>query len=366
MDSLYTPMQEAHRLFLLEVGCSPESVLAEAAEKTGRSAKRASLFNQHDLTTPEGLRKILHIVQSERPLNVWISTECGPFSPIQNLNQRTEQQKKDLENKQREARKQHIGGLVVAYYARQQGSHVHWEWSRKCRAWKWDLIGRWRHREKTSTCIVGGCRVGLQDPKTGGKLGKEWRIETTCARFAECMHLPCLGSACEGLHVQCQGSLTRQSAFYTKQFASRAVRYMSQNPPEEVSNHPWMQTCHCKEFRHKGIVQVCSRCILGPHGFGLVAVGEAQGSGKAQGQVPQGKGLSEEEQAKWLHRIHLLHTATGHGSNEQLRRTFVTNKWIPELLNWLINIGALCVRNVRGQRHVEWRLWKVIHHGGNP
>ena len=44
---------------------------------------------------------------------MWISTECGAFSPIQNFNQRTEQQRKDLQDKQREARKQRIGGLLT-------------------------------------------------------------------------------------------------------------------------------------------------------------------------------------------------------------------------------------------------------------
>ena len=111
-------------MFLLEVACGETSVLSAAAEKAGLRAFRAGLHNQHDITEPAGLRKVLDIIRHEKPQNVWLSTECSAFSPMQNLNQRTAQQVKDLHNKQREARKQHTAGLVIAYWAR--------HWGRRC------------------------------------------------------------------------------------------------------------------------------------------------------------------------------------------------------------------------------------------
>lgn len=165
------------RLFLLEVACAPDSVLTNEALAKGLTAERASLFNGCDLTSPEGLRKTLELVKKKRPKNIWISTECGPFSPIQNFNQRTEAQQQDLQRKQHEARKQHIGGLVVAYFGRSIGSEIHWEWSRRCRAWKWDPIEQYRNNLQTETSIVSGCRVGLTDDKVGDCWEKsgEWK-----------------------------------------------------------------------------------------------------------------------------------------------------------------------------------------------
>ena len=155
------------RVFLMEVACAPESLLTNEAHAKGLTAMRASLFNGCDLTTPEGLRKTLALVKKHRPVHIWLSTECGAFSPIQNFNQRTEQQQKDLLHKQREARKQHIGGMVVAYYGRSIGSHVHWEWSRRCRAWKWEHMERFRANLNTATAVISGCRVGLRILRIG-------------------------------------------------------------------------------------------------------------------------------------------------------------------------------------------------------
>ena len=211
VSTQWAEVANCERLFLMEVACAPDSALTSEAHAQGLSAERVSLFNGHDLTTPEGLRKTLQRVSECRPQNVWISTECGAFSPMQNLNQRNDQQKQDLRDKQRDARKQHIGGLVVAYHARSLGSEVHWEWSRRCRAWKWKLMDNLRQHMGTSTAIIGGCRVGLRDPKTQKFLGKEWRVETTSEVFAQKIHCPCLRDACQGDHALCEGKLTRMS-----------------------------------------------------------------------------------------------------------------------------------------------------------
>ena len=77
---------------------------------------------------------MFEVLHTRRPRFVWIATDCGAFSPMQNLNQRTEHQKLELLEKQRDARKQHVGGLLVAYEALRLGSVVCWEWSRRCRA----------------------------------------------------------------------------------------------------------------------------------------------------------------------------------------------------------------------------------------
>ena len=84
-------MFEGERLFLLEVACSTDSLLTQEALEKGMLAERASLFNGHDLTTPEGLWKTLDLIRMKRPRNIWISTECGHHSELQPENGTTKE-----------------------------------------------------------------------------------------------------------------------------------------------------------------------------------------------------------------------------------------------------------------------------------
>ena len=47
------------------------------------------------------MKLILSVIDTYEPSHVWISTECGPFSPMQNLNQRTEKQQEELRENDR-------------------------------------------------------------------------------------------------------------------------------------------------------------------------------------------------------------------------------------------------------------------------
>ena len=347
VSTQWAEVANCERLFLMEVACAPDSALTSEALAQGLSAERVSLFNGHDLTTPEGLRKTLQRVSEHRPQNVWISTECGAFSPMQNLNQRNEQQKQDLRDKQRAARKQHIGGLVVAYHARSLGSEVHWEWSRRCRAWKWKLMDNMRQHMGTSTAVIGGCRVGLRDPKTQKFLGKEWRVETTSEVFAQKIHCPCLRDACQGDHALCEGKLTRMSAFYTSTMVKKLVFHMKRHHTTETvqatlscqsnnrfGSHYDPDRCNCRLFRDGGLVQVCARCQLqlGKHPKPQRAFVGDEELGDEEGPVGAPEAPEEEfnpeERKEWEKKIRLLHSATGHGSLEDLRRT-LREKGVP-------------------------------------
>ena len=93
---------------LLEVACSPDSVLSSVMQEiTGnpKAAIRLSLWNQHDLGTNEGVRAVLDKIDLHDPEHVWLAPECGPYSVMQNVNQRTEQQKQELAEKRKQALK---------------------------------------------------------------------------------------------------------------------------------------------------------------------------------------------------------------------------------------------------------------------
>lgn len=132
----------------------------------------------------------------------------------------------------------------------------------------------------TFTAILRGCPVGLVNASGTGVIGKEWRIEATNEQFAKSVHLPCKGDSCEGMHVRCEGSETRKSAFYTKTMVKRIIHYMRQGLSEEtrkilngsrslpISDFECVERrvklgkysegkCNCQLFRDQGLVQMC-------------------------------------------------------------------------------------------------------------
>ena len=157
----------ADRLKLLEVACSPDSVLTETVNREAKSemsAKRCSLFNGYDLSTSHGVHKVIHEIDTLNPEHVWMSPICGPYSIMQNINQRTEKQCEDLQNKRRDALKQYVGCALIFSYCVQRGIHVAWEWSQSCQAWRLPLMQKLAQRYQPY-CGDSWLSGGSQSPK---------------------------------------------------------------------------------------------------------------------------------------------------------------------------------------------------------
>lgn len=152
------------RVHLVEVACSQDSVLTRTMnDLTGseKAAGRLSIWNQFDLSTDQGVRGVLDVVDKTRPSHVWISTECGPYSVMQNINQRTEEQKMDLELKRKEVLKQYVGAAIVFSYCAQRGIHATWEWSQSCMAWRLPLVQHLSQKYEVFFAVIRGCQVNL-------------------------------------------------------------------------------------------------------------------------------------------------------------------------------------------------------------
>ena len=84
---------------LMEVACSPNSHLTSEVQKAlGResAAVRCSHWNGCDLETSDGIKHCLKLIDQLDPGHVWISPECGPYSPMQAVNQRAPEQTAEL------------------------------------------------------------------------------------------------------------------------------------------------------------------------------------------------------------------------------------------------------------------------------
>ena len=214
-----------NRLFLLEVCCSPNSVLAEHCLQTfgPQSAERLAQWNGGDVETAEGRKLIKSVLREKRPRVVWLSPECGPYSPMQRLNQRNPQQRLSLEEKRSHARKQYEGICEIAKEAHQIGSIFVVELSEKCEAWSQS----WVQELEALGAVTGvchGCQVGLKNPQ-GELLHKGWKLLGNCEEVIRHMTLKCPGNHKHGL---CEGKqVCRTTAYYTPQFAARFLGHFS-------------------------------------------------------------------------------------------------------------------------------------------
>lgn len=264
------------RPLLFEVACSPDSVLtAQMQKRVGRedAAQRLSYWNGFDLTKGEGVKLVIHKIQQDRPGHVWISTECGPFSRMQQVNQRNDKQKEELRQKRENCIKQYVGGLIIYSYGCQNGIPCTWEWAETCDAWRLPMVQNVFKKWGPQMVVVKGCRVNLRDPKSHGLLGKGWKLATTDENLARHMDLPC---KCNQPHVPCQGALTRRSAYYTDDFARRVCRAIWEGLSwQELSDElvgntrfpgqftPKENSCCCAEVRHPKSELACHVCDPG-------------------------------------------------------------------------------------------------------
>ena len=258
---------------------------------------------------------------------------------MQNLNRRTEEQRKTLEMKRKQVLKQYVGGSCILHYCVQNGIHVSWEWSERCLAWRLPLIQDILKKYELYQSTTHGCQVNLRDAKN--KLVKKgWKVMTTHKRLAELLDLPC---RCQKgyMHGVCEGSMTRQSAYYTKEYAKRFCQgllyemtrtQLAQEFQGETQLPKGFGTgaqCVCKELQRHGTTVTCGSC-LETNPVTRDSNGEPpMGRGNHQ-ENPESKGKDHQEvfvgdskirepknPKEWdeLNRkLYLLHAATGHSS----------------------------------------------------
>lgn len=338
------------RLRLLEVACSPNSLLSGTMmelTKDSSAAERCSLFNDCDLRTNQGIHKIIQTIDCQNPEMVWLSPICGPYSVMQNVNQRNPQQCEELQAKRRDALKQYVGCCIVFSYCVQRGIHVAWEWSQSCQAWRLPIIQKLIQKYEPLFSIVRGCRVGLVTDK-GDPISKGWKIMTTHPLLHKRLELPCV---CKKgtVHVKCEGSLTRKTELYTKTFATRVCKAILQGSDSRAIRDELQGKPQIHETFGEG---VCCVCSLGEQHDAKLQCGSCvhssykkllDGSEKYQPQVetpksrdvlvaegdnPEGQPLVEQQDDRQVglvpHRekirkqLYLLHAATGHSPTKYM------------------------------------------------
>ena len=118
------------RIHLMEVCCSPASILSSTMQKKKGhdSVCRISAWNGCNMSTQAGLEKARELRRKLRPRDLWGIVPCGPWSALQNLNQKTEKQRQELQKKRAQSFRIIRNTLILIKDQVEDGGDAHWEW----------------------------------------------------------------------------------------------------------------------------------------------------------------------------------------------------------------------------------------------
>ena len=211
--------QEGRRKIFWELYVDIGSLSQEMSKKPGTEAAVFGL-REWDLDNSENQATFKRLMCDVMPSHIWMSPPCTLWSTTQNLNCRTEAQKRELLRKcQTVARRQLNFVYEVFLVAVEMGSHATIEHPAGSAMWKTRPICDIPYYHDV---MVDRCRTGLQAKGDDGPFGpvrKRTLLRTTSTPLARALSLPCL---CNEPHVQMWGR-------------SQALKQMQNNEPGFVN-----------------------------------------------------------------------------------------------------------------------------------
>ena len=217
------------QLDVLEVYAYPNSQLTEVAQACGLRAKRFTL-EDGDLRTSEGRANLLFMIMLYRPKHVWMSPECGPWSPWNRFNaSRSLECFQKIQEEQYHA-KVHVKLCnLICKIQVSSGRHAHMENPWTASIWKHPQLAemlRW-----TMAARLDQCMVGLRHPNTDDPMQKRTRIQTTSREMFQALDDRICSKHHD--HHQIAGSCTwkghrmqvsKFAGFYPRAFAKAIVK----------------------------------------------------------------------------------------------------------------------------------------------
>ena len=230
------------QLDLLEV-CAPwDSPLSRAVVEEGGRAMSIGVHNGYDLTTRMGFKRAVKLLRDKKPRYLHVSFPCDPWTPLQNLNQKTEEQREHLESKRNTHKKIiHRCRRLVEIQVQEFNGHCscdvtarqhHAGVEQPLRASSWGLT---EVREMVRLCggtrfRVDGCRHGLRNPDTGRLFQKPWGWCSTHAGVRKALEMTCCHGRNE--HDRVEGRYTARTAVYPYLLCRRFARALMKDLKE--------------------------------------------------------------------------------------------------------------------------------------
>lgn len=352
------------RVDLMEV-CAPwDSPLSEAVERLGGTTVRLGLHNGFDMSTKSGLRKALALLRRVKPRYVHLSPPCFPFTIMQNANQRTPEQKQQLEMKRNHGRKilENCCKLLEVQIQELgcQGGFSHdgemhdggGEQPLRALSWKEPAL-----RKASAMCggrfRVDGCCHGLIDGKTNKLMQKSfgWLSNNMAIRKAiqrTCNHKP-------DMHIPVEGGRTASSAVYPKLLCSRFARALLFDRSHFKGIQKQLQGCQVfvgesNEGNHEGNLFEDS---AEPSSDGNGGPSGDQAEPPTDDPVPNSEDERElgfaNRRGELLRKIRVLHSNLGHPSSTALVR-LLKQAGAPEEVTQIAQTFECDVCRQRGRR----------------
>ena len=217
------------------------------------------IHNGYDLSTAHGLKKALALVRDTRPKYLHVSPPCGPWTSLQNANQRNPNQIHRLAEQRLHSRRliknccklvevqRQEGRRDAGYSEPQRDTGRHAGGEHPLRATSWHLP---EFREMLRLCggerfTVHGCMHGLRNPQTGVQQLKSWGWFTSLGAIRKALERKCTHPPSS--HEQIQGGRrAAQSATYPyllcRRFAKALLKELYQGEAKERSRTPWISS----------------------------------------------------------------------------------------------------------------------------
>ncbi|CAK0811884.1 unnamed protein product [Prorocentrum cordatum] len=207
------------RVTMVEARTHEDSNLGKVCDEKGYHYERLGLFSENDLSKPQGYHKAKFLLDEKRP-ELFVSTPpCGPWSIMQNANQRDDRQRENLRRKRLKSQRifENNKRLIEHQVLNLNGSAL--------------------------AVVVDGCACGLRAPDTGELMKKRWKFLTNDMRIWVALQpLQCRGGH---YHEEIESSLrTEASGYYPKMLRRRILRALTKS-----QNHNYFEDevvkCFC-------------------------------------------------------------------------------------------------------------------------
>ena len=322
-----------------EVCCRLESTLANECQRLGIAAIRKTIENGYDVEKGQTVVRLLDEARREKPKRTWWSLKCTPWTNIQNINQRTEEQVEALRKKRQKGRKGVKNSLeaIKQMVIEDPEMRFYWEWPKTAYAgWRLPEMRSFEKAMKEAGVRlfwteIHGCMMGVKAP-SGELLKKEWYIMTNDSDF----HWHCQ-VLCDQSHVHREGGIVgigstavESTGYYPERMVNMiAKRWKSQFEQERRQHY----NVNVKEIIHA-----------------MDDVSESQRDEKEEQTMDD---ISQKEKDKAEVLLHKLHKAAGHPTNRALAR-LCKDRGMPE---WMITMAKqlkcqACLDTARGEQLV--------------
>ena len=122
-------------------------------------------WNSCDLGNNEGLKLQLERIRLQRPQHVWLAPMCDSYSALQNLNNKTPEQKAQVLQQRQVELKGLVGMACVVRFSIQLVIHVTVEIPERSQAWRLPICQQLFTKQGLYSAVTKGRSVNYRDPR---------------------------------------------------------------------------------------------------------------------------------------------------------------------------------------------------------